>query len=72
VMQKGSWCFDVSDLCRPSMSKISYREQGWTLKKRRISITCRAGALMDLTVPRNVGYSGCAVLRKLRPDTLRH
>jgi hypothetical protein len=30
-----------------------------------------AGALMDLTVPKNVGYSGCEVWRKLRPDILR-
>jgi hypothetical protein len=28
-------------------------------------------ALMDLTIPRNVGYSGCAVWRKPRPDISR-
>jgi hypothetical protein len=55
------------------MSRFSHHEEGWTLKRRRrISITDRAGALMDLTVPRNAGYSGCAVWRKLRPDILRH
>jgi hypothetical protein len=70
VMQKGSRCFGVWDLCRPSMSKLSHRAKGRTLK-RRINITSRAGALMDLTVPRNARYSGCAVWRKLRPDILR-
>jgi hypothetical protein len=54
------------------MSKFSNRAKGWTLKRRRISITSRAGALMDLTVPRNAGYSGCAVGRKVRPVILRH
>jgi hypothetical protein len=70
-MQKGSRFFDVWDLCHPSMSKFSHRAKGWTLKRRRISITGRAGALMDLTVPRNIGYSGCVVWRKPRPDILR-
>jgi hypothetical protein len=42
------------------------------LKKRKISITGRVGALMDLTVPRNAGYNGYAVWRKLRLDILRH
>jgi hypothetical protein len=69
---EGSRCFDVWDLWCPSMSKFSYRAQGWTLKKRRINITGRAGALMDLTVPKNAGYSGCAVWRKPRLDTFRH
>jgi hypothetical protein len=41
------------------MSKFSHRTKGWTLKRRRISITGRAGAPMDLTVSRNAGYSGC-------------
>jgi hypothetical protein len=49
-MQKGSQYFDVWDLCRPSKSKFSYHAKGWTLKRRRISITSHAGALMDLTV----------------------
>jgi hypothetical protein len=56
----------------PQHDKFSHRAKGWTLKRRRISITGRDGALMDLTVPRNTGYSGCAVWRKLRPDILRH
>jgi hypothetical protein len=51
------------------MSRFSHHEEGWTLK-RRISITDRAGALMDLTVPRNAGYSSYAVWRKPRPDIL--
>jgi hypothetical protein len=54
------------------MNRFSHHEEGWTLMKRkRISITGRAGALMDLTVPRNAGYSGCVAWRKLRPDILR-
>jgi hypothetical protein len=54
------------------MSKFSHHAKWWTLKRRRISITGHADALMDLTIPRNAGYSGCAVWRKLRPDILRH
>jgi hypothetical protein len=54
------------------MSRFSHHEERWTLKRRRISITGRVGALMDLTVPRNARYSGCAVWRKPRPDILRH
>jgi hypothetical protein len=42
------------------MSRFSHHAEGWTLK-RRISITGGAGARMDLTVPRNAGYSGYAV-----------
>jgi hypothetical protein len=54
------------------MSRFSHHEEGWTLKRRRINITSRAGALMDLIVPRNAEYSGCAVWRKPRPDIFRH
>jgi hypothetical protein len=54
------------------MSEFSHRTKRWTLKKRKISITGRAGALIDLIVPRNAGYSGCAVWKKPRPDILRH
>jgi hypothetical protein len=54
------------------MSKFSHHAEGWTLKRRRISIIGRAGALMDLTIPRNAGYSGCAAGRKPRLDILRH
>jgi hypothetical protein len=61
VMQKGSRCFSVWDLCHPSMSKLSHHAKGRTLKRRRTNITGRAGALMDLIIPRNAGYSGCAV-----------
>jgi hypothetical protein len=42
------------------------------LKRRRISITGCTGALMDLTVPRNAEYSGCAIWRKPRLDILKH
>jgi hypothetical protein len=70
-MQKGSQCFDVSDLWRPNMSKPSHCAKGRTLKRRRINITGRAGALMDLTIPRNVGYNGCVVWRKPRPNISR-
>jgi hypothetical protein len=62
-MQKGSLCFDVWDLCHPNTSKFSHRTKGWTLKKRKISITSCVGALMDLTVPRYL-----ETLRKARPD----
>jgi hypothetical protein len=54
------------------MSRFSHHVEGWTLKRRRISITSRTSALMDLIVPRNAGYSGCVVWRKPRPDILRH
>jgi hypothetical protein len=70
-MQKGSRYFDVWDLCHPSKSKFSHHTKGRTLKRRKINITGRAGALMDLTIPRNAGSSGCAVWRKPRPDILR-
>jgi hypothetical protein len=53
------------------MSRFSHHAEGWTLKRMRISIIGRAGALMDLTVPKNVGYSGYAVWRKPRLDILR-
>jgi hypothetical protein len=54
------------------MSKFSHRAKGRTLKGRRINITGRAGVLMDLTVPRNAGYSGCTVWRKSRLDISRY
>jgi hypothetical protein len=53
------------------MSRFSHHAEGWTLKRRRISIIGHVGALIDLTVPKNTGYSGWAVWRKLRPDILR-
>jgi hypothetical protein len=72
VMQKGSRCFDVWDLYRPNTSKFSHHTKGWTLKKRKISVTDCVGALMDLTIPRNAGYNGYIVWRKPRPDILRY
>jgi hypothetical protein len=54
------------------MRKLSHHAKGRTLKRRRINITGHASALMDLTVPRNVGYNGCVVWRKRRPDILRY
>jgi hypothetical protein len=71
-MQRGSQFFGVWDLCCPSKNRFNRHEEEWTLKKKRISITVRAGALMDLTVPRNAGFSVCAAWRKLRLDILRH
>jgi hypothetical protein len=53
------------------MNKLSHRAKGRTLKRRRINITGCAGALMDLTIPRNTGYSSYAVWRKPRPNFLR-
>jgi hypothetical protein len=70
-MQRGSRFSGVWDLCHPSKSRSNHHEEGWTSKKKRISITVRAGALMDLTIPRNAGFSDCAAwkkLRKARPD----
>jgi hypothetical protein len=52
-MQRGSWFSGVWDLCHPSKNRFNHHEEGWTSKKKKISITVRAGALMDLTVPRN-------------------
>jgi hypothetical protein len=71
VMQKGSRCFGAWDLCRPNMSKLSHHAERRTLKKKRTNITGRADALMDLTVPRSAGCSGCAVCRKPRPNISR-
>jgi hypothetical protein len=38
------------------------------LKKKKISITVRDGALMDLTVLRNAGFNGCIAWKKPRLD----
>jgi hypothetical protein len=78
-LECGSWKRDADGVpvfrrlgpVRPSTSKLSHRAKGRTLKRRRINITGRTSALMDLTVPRNVGYSGCAVWRKPRPNISR-
>jgi hypothetical protein len=53
------------------MSKLSHCAKGRTSKRRRINVIGHAGALMDLTVPRNAGYSGCAIWRNPRPDISR-
>jgi hypothetical protein len=42
------------------------------LKKKKISIIIHDGALMDLIVLRNAGFSGCAAWKKLRLDILSH
>jgi hypothetical protein len=55
-----------------SKSRFNHHKGGWTSKKKRISITVRAGALMDLTVLRNAGFSGCVAWKKLRLDILSH
>jgi hypothetical protein len=59
-------------MCHPSKNRSNHHEEGWTLKKKRISVTGRVGALMDLIVPKNAGYNGCAAWRKPRLDILRH
>jgi hypothetical protein len=41
------------------------------LKEKKISTTGHAGALTDLVVIKNVGYSGYTIWRKPRPSTLR-
>jgi hypothetical protein len=40
--------------------------------KRRTDIIIHDGALMDLIVLRNAGFSGCAAWKKLRLDILSH
>jgi hypothetical protein len=42
------------------------------LRRRKISIIIRGGALMDSFILRNVGFSGCAAWKKLKPDILNH
>jgi hypothetical protein len=42
------------------------------LKKKKISTTGRAGALTDIVILRNAGYSGYALWRKPRTSTLRY
>jgi hypothetical protein len=53
------------------MSKLSHRAERRTLKKKRTDIIGRAGALMDLIIPRSIGCSGYAVWRKPRPNISR-
>jgi hypothetical protein len=43
-----------------------------TLKKKKISTTGHAGALTDLVVLKNAGYSGYALWGKPMPNTLRY
>jgi hypothetical protein len=50
------------------MSKLIHHV-GRILKKTRINITGRAGALMDLFVPKSAGYSSYTVWRKPRLNT---
>jgi hypothetical protein len=71
--QRGSQFSGVWDLCRLSRSGFNHRKGGWFLKKKKkMSITVRDGALMDLTILRNAGFSGCAAWKKLRLDILSH
>jgi hypothetical protein len=69
---KGVSVFRVWDLCRLSKSRFNHHKGGWTSKKKRINITVRAGALMDLTALRNIGFSGCVAWKKLRLNILSH
>jgi hypothetical protein len=55
-MQRGSRFFNVWDLFQLSKSRFG----GWTLRKKKISIIIRGGALMDSIILRNAGFSGCA------------
>jgi hypothetical protein len=55
----------------PPQDKQAKSSRGRTLKKK-ISTTGRAGALTDLVILRNTGYSGYALWRKPRPSTLRY
>jgi hypothetical protein len=43
-----------------------------TLKGEKTSITSHIGALTDLVILKNAGYSGYAIWRKARPSTLRY
>jgi hypothetical protein len=71
-MQRGSRFSGVWDPCCPSKNGFNHNEEGWTSKKKRISITVRAGALMDLTIPRNIGFNGCTAWKILRLNISRH
>jgi hypothetical protein len=71
-MQRGSRLSGVWDPCCPSKSGFNHNKEGWTSKKKRISITIHAGALMDLTTNRNAGFSGCAASKKLRLNISRY
>jgi hypothetical protein len=71
-MQRGAQSSGIWDLCHLSKSRFNHHKGGWILEKKRITITIRAGALMDLTVLRNAGFSGCAAWKKLRLDILSH
>jgi hypothetical protein len=71
-MQSGSQFSGVWDLFQLSRSRFNYHKGGWTLKKKKISIIMRDGALMDSIVLRNAGSSGCTACKKLRLDILSH
>jgi hypothetical protein len=71
-MQRGSRFSGVWDLFQLSRSRFNHHKGGWTLNKKKISIIIRDGALMDLIVLRNAGFSGCAAWKKLRLDILSH
>jgi hypothetical protein len=45
----------------PPQDKQAKSSRGRTLKKKKISTTSRAGALTDLVILKNAGYSGYAL-----------
>jgi hypothetical protein len=71
-MQRGSQFFVVWDLIQLSKSRFDHHKGGWTLRRKKISIIVRGGALMDSIVLRNAWFSGCAAWKKLKPDISNH
>jgi hypothetical protein len=69
---KGSQFFGVWDLFQLSKSRFNRHKGGWTLRKKKISIIIRRGALMDSIVLRNAGFSGCTAWKKLKLDISNH
>jgi hypothetical protein len=71
-MQRGSRFSGVWDLLQLSKSRFDHYKGGWTLRRRKISIIIRSGALMDSIVLRNARFSGCAAWKKLNPYISSH
>jgi hypothetical protein len=62
----------VWDLFQLSRSRFNHHKGGWTLKKKKINIIVRDGALIGSIVLKNAGFSGCTAWKKLRLDILSH
>jgi hypothetical protein len=71
-MQRGSRFSGVWDLFQLNKRRLDHHKGGWTLRRKKISIIIRGGALMDSIVLRNVGFSGCVAWKKLKLDISNH